>query len=336
MSKEKAKAYYTDKRKDKKLNCAQAVIAAFRDKFPLDENSVALFASFGSGRAPEGACGAFYAAKFILGAADRKDDIEKCRSIFLSKAGSIKCKEIRQGKKLSCVECIETASEFLEGVKQGNEETKAMKHTFNVKQFIAGNHCFHRGAGKAAALEMISPKAAYELIAKDPAVKLLDVRSAMEYNEIHIKDSINIPIDMLAGKINEFVGAGKTYIVLCRTGNRSPMAADMLVQSGLPSVKVMNGGITRWRKERLPAERGQGGISLERQVRIIAGSLILSGILLSIFVNPWFLGISIFISSGLIFAGVTDNCMMGILLMKLPYNKKLYKVKSSGGTCAMG
>jgi len=79
-----------------------------------------------------------------------------------------------------------------------------------------------------------------------------------------------------------------------------------------------------------------GGISLERQVRIIAGSLILSGILLAIFVNPWFLGIPIFVSGGLIFAGITDNCMMGVLLMRLPYNKKLYKVKSGGGTCSIG
>lgn len=535
MSKEKAREYYTDKRSGKRLNCGQSVIAAFREKFLLDENSVALFAALGSGRAPGGECGAFYAAKFILGA-DRKDDIEKCGDIFLSKAGSIKCKEIRQGKELSCVGCIETASEFLEGAKRDNEVARAMKKTFNVKQFIAGScysymlsnagealvvdpyislkeeyasylnknklrlkyivdththadhfslaavlkkefkatvmmhenaisevadrrvkddddlglgnikikfiytpghtddavslyaegrlftgdvlligsvgrtdfqngspesmfdtlrrikalpaetivfpgHDYHENKssilakekdtnpflkesdknafvsnmrskvipkpfnidniirvnrkGGAAALEMISPKAAHELIAKDSAVKLLDVRSALEYSEIHIKDSINIPIDMLGGKINELAQSGKAYIVLCRTGNRSPMAADMLTRSGLPSVKVMNGGITRWQKERLPVEKGQGGISLERQVRIIAGSLILSGILLSIFVNPWFLGISIFVSGGLIFAGVTDNCMMGVLLMKLPYNKKLYKVKSGGGTCAI-
>jgi glyoxylase-like metal-dependent hydrolase (beta-lactamase superfamily II)/rhodanese-related sulfurtransferase len=536
MSKEKAKEYYIDKRSGNRLNCAQSVIAAFKDKFLLDENSVALFASLGNGRAPEGVCGAFYAAKFILGS-DRKNDIKKCSNIFLSKAGSIKCREIRQSKKLSCVGCVETASEFLEGMKRGSEGAKAMRHTSNVKQFIAGScysyilssngealivdphislkeeyvnylnksklqlkyivdththadhfslaallkkelkatvmmheraisdvadrrikdndelglgnirikfiytpghtddaislyvesrlftgdmlligsvgrtdfqngspesmfdtlqrikalpaetvifpgHDYHEKKssilakeneanpflrernkntfvanmrskviprpfnidniirvnrkGEAASLEIISPRSAYELITKDPAVKLLDVRSALEYNEVHIKDSINIPIDMLADRINELIQSGKAYIVLCRTGNRSPMAADMLVQSGLPSVKVMNGGTTRWQKEKLPVEKGVGGISLERQVRIIAGSLVLVGILLSIFVHSWFLGIPIFVSGGLVFAGITDNCLMGILLMKLPYNKKLYKVKSGGGTCAMG
>jgi rhodanese-related sulfurtransferase len=211
------------------------------------------------------------------------------------------------------------------------QKRKVIPKPFNIDNIVRVNR-----KGEAAALEMVPPKVAHELILKDPAAKLLDVRSAMEYNEIHIKDSINIPIDMLGGKLDELARSGKAYIVLCRSGNRSPMAADMLMQSGLPSVKVMDGGVTRWQKERLPVEKGPGGISLERQVRIIAGSLVLSGILLAIFVNRWFLGISIFVSSGLVFAGITDNCLMGALLMKLPYNKKLYKVKSGGGTCAMG
>ncbi len=66
MSVAKAKEYYTDKSAVKKLNCAQALIAAFREKFGLDENAIHLFASFGGGSAPEGECGALHAAKFIL------------------------------------------------------------------------------------------------------------------------------------------------------------------------------------------------------------------------------------------------------------------------------
>ncbi|MDP3791334.1 MAG: C-GCAxxG-C-C family (seleno)protein [Candidatus Omnitrophota bacterium] len=113
MSVAKAKAYYTDRSGPKKLNCAQVVIAAFREKFDLDENTVHLFASFGSGRAPEGECGALYAAKFILDK-NYQDKTEECRNIFMSKAGSIKCKEIRRLKKLSCIGCVETAAGFLD------------------------------------------------------------------------------------------------------------------------------------------------------------------------------------------------------------------------------
>ena len=84
---------------------------------------------------------------------------------------------------------------------------------------------------------------------------------------------MDVPLDMLSNKINELSQFKQSYVVFCRTGNRSPMAADMLLQSGIHAVKVMEGGITRWQKEGLPFIKGQGGVSLERQVRIIAGSL---------------------------------------------------------------
>jgi len=212
-----------------------------------------------------------------------------------------------------------------------NMRSKILQKPFNIDNIIRVNR-----KGEALSLEMISPKEANLLSVKDPQVKFLDVRSALEFSQVHIKDSINLPIDILAAKVNELSQVKQSYIVLCRTGNRSPMAADMLIQSGIQAVKVMDGGLTRWQKERLPVIKGEGGISLERQVRIIAGSIILFGILLSGFIHPGFIGISVFVCCGLIYAGLTDNCLMGMLLMKLPYNKKLYKTKLGGGTCSIG
>ena len=84
-----------------------------------------------------------------------------------------------------------------------------------------------------AALDMITPSIASELVEKDPQIKLLDVRSVSEFNQVHIKDAINIPIDALSAKINELSQSKQSYILLCRTGNRSAMAADMLMQSGI-------------------------------------------------------------------------------------------------------
>jgi glyoxylase-like metal-dependent hydrolase (beta-lactamase superfamily II)/rhodanese-related sulfurtransferase len=212
-----------------------------------------------------------------------------------------------------------------------NMRSKVIPKPFNIDNIVRVNQ-----KGQAASLEMVSPRDALSLAQKDPQVKLLDVRSALEFSQVHIKDSVNVPIDMLSGKINDLSGSNQTYIVLCHAGNRSPMAADMLIQSGIHGVKVMQGGMTRWQKEGLPAIRGEGGISLERQVRLIAGSLVLAGILLSLLIDWAFILIPVFVSCGLIFAGLTDNCLMGMLLMKLPYNKKLYKTKLGGGTCAMG
>jgi hypothetical protein len=96
------------------------------------------------------------------------------------------------------------------------------------------------------------------------------------------------------------------------------------------------GGIARWEKEKLPVIKGQGGISLERQVRVIAGGLVLTGVILAWLLHWGFIFISVFVGSGLVYAGVTDNCLMGMLLMKLPYNKNLYKSKLGGGTCSIG
>ncbi len=212
-----------------------------------------------------------------------------------------------------------------------NMRAKVIPKPFNIDNIIRVNR-----EGEAASFGIISPRETMAFIAKDPKVKLLDVRSALEFVQAHIKDSLNVPIDIIPAKIDELSRSKQGYIVFCRTGNRSPMAADMLMQAGIPNVKLMEGGITRWQKEGLPVIKGAGGMSLERQVRLIAGSLVLSGIILSWLLHWAFIFISIFVCCGLIYSGLTDTCLMGMLLMKLPYNKKLYKTKLGGGTCSVG
>lgn len=98
------------------MNCAQSVLNAFKDRFPVDKETADLFAGYGSGRAPEGHCGAFYAAKVIL----EKYCPEKLahfETTFSSVAGSTKCKEIRNIRRLSCAECVEKAAEYLENIR---------------------------------------------------------------------------------------------------------------------------------------------------------------------------------------------------------------------------
>jgi len=222
-------------------------------------------------------------------------------------------------------------------LKETNKETfvrnmraKIIPKPFNIDNIIRVNQ-----KGEATSLEMISPRDASSLLEQDPQAKILDVRSALEFSQVHIEHSLNIPIDMISAKINELSQSRQNYLVLCHTGNRAAMAADMLIQSGIHTVKVIEGGIIRWQKEKLPVIKGQGGMSLERQVRLIAGSLVLLGIMMSWLLHWAFIFVSVFVGSGLIYAGLTDNCLMGMLLMKLPYNKKLYKTKSGGGTCSI-
>ncbi|MFA6293664.1 MAG: C-GCAxxG-C-C family (seleno)protein [Victivallales bacterium] len=115
MSIVKAREYYLGINGKIKHNCAQAVIAGFKEKISLDDGLVAAFAAHGGGKAPEGCCGALYAARHIL--KDNGDlEIEKCNEVFIKAAGSHKCKEIRSMKKLSCLGCVERVAEILERI----------------------------------------------------------------------------------------------------------------------------------------------------------------------------------------------------------------------------
>jgi len=207
----------------------------------------------------------------------------------------------------------------------GEMRSKVIPKPFNIDNIVRVNQ-----KGEATAIEMIPPQEVQSILKKDPQTKLLDVRSTTEYSQVHIDNSVNIPVDTLSGSINELSKTGQNYIMLCLGGGRSAMAAEMLMRSGINSVKVMERGISRWQKEKLPVIKGQSVISLERQVRIIAGSLVLTGIILAALLHWGFIFISAFVSCGLIYAGITDSCLLGMLLMKLPYNKKLYKPTSGG------
>ena len=111
--KETAKAYFTGKH-GRRLNCAQSVAETFRDRFPLDEKKSAILGACGGGMAPEGLCGAFYAAKCLL---DHHfpHRVEEGMKELHSVAGSLKCREIKALKKLPCVGCVEKAAEEVEG-----------------------------------------------------------------------------------------------------------------------------------------------------------------------------------------------------------------------------
>jgi hypothetical protein len=71
----------------------------------------------------------------------------------------------------------------------------------------------------------------------------------------------------------------------------------------------------------LPVVRGKKAISLERQVRIAAGLLVLLGVILGWLVHPAFFGLAAFVGAGLVFAGVTDTCGMGMILARMPWNQ---------------
>lgn len=169
----------------------------------------------------------------------------------------------------------------------------------------------------------ISPKQLNDLIRGDATIELIDVRTPMEYREVHATPARNLPLDQLdAAKLaTERAAAGKPLYVICRSGNRSKQACEKLIAAGCANIVNVDGGTQAWEQAGLPVVRGPKAMSLERQVRIAAGSLVLLGAALGHFVHPGWIGLSAFVGAGLVFAGITDTCGMGLMLAKMPWNK---------------
>lgn len=151
---------------------------------------------------------------------------------------------------------------------------------------------------------------------------LLDVRSPGEYETAHIDGAINVPVDRLDTVIPELVAAPPgPMVLLCQSGPRAEQAARKLRGAGRDDLHLLQGGMGAWESAGAPVLRGdRQRWALERQVRLVAGSLVLIAVVLSIWVPPlkWVAGA---IGFGLVFAALSNTCMMGMLLSKLPYNR---------------
>lgn len=156
------------------------------------------------------------------------------------------------------------------------------------------------------------------------SLSLIDVRMPTEFREVHATDAINFPLDSLQPEsITQKLGCGaeQPIYVICKSGGRSTKAVQKFLDAGIENVINVDGGTDRWVAAGLPVVRGKKAISLDRQVRILAGFLALLGAVLAAFVHPYFIGLSGFIGAGLMFAGITDTCGMGMMLSKMPWNR---------------
>jgi rhodanese-related sulfurtransferase len=155
--------------------------------------------------------------------------------------------------------------------------------------------------------------------------RILDVRTPGEFEGVHIAGAYNVPLDLLREHSDEIRTHLDDHVVLvCRSGQRATQAEQTLHDTGLTNVHILDGGMNSWEANGFSVKRGAQRWDLERQVRLVAGSIVALSILASIFV-PGFKWVAFFIGSGLVFAAVSNTCMMGMLLAKLPYNR--------GATC---
>lgn len=169
----------------------------------------------------------------------------------------------------------------------------------------------------------VTPNELHDLSKKGEAFELIDVRTPAEFGEVHVPFATNVPLEHLdpAKFAANRKDASLPLYVICLSGGRSSQAGEKLAAAGISRVISVAGGTRAWDQLGLPVVRGKKTISLERQVRIAAGSLVLVGVALSYFVHPYLIGLSAFVGAGLVFAGITDTCGMGMLLARMPWNQ---------------
>jgi len=151
----------------------------------------------------------------------------------------------------------------------------------------------------------------------------IDVRTPQEFEGLHISGARNIPLADLHKYVEELktLSRERPIKLVCRTQNRVKIAYEYLTNNGLTNCEILIGGITAWVDQGKPVIKGQQRISLEGQVRAIAGGLILLGVVLGFTVHSGFFFLPAIVGAGLLHAGLTDSCLMGMLLSKLPMNR---------------
>ena len=167
----------------------------------------------------------------------------------------------------------------------------------------------------------IDPNTLHESMNAAGHVRLVDVRTPGEFESVHIPGSYNVPLDLLREHRDEFcTHLDENIVLVCRSGQRAGRAEQTLRAAGLSRIRILDGGMLAWESAGLPVDRGVERWDLERQVRLVAGSLVLSSVLGSIAV-PKLKWLAAGIGGGLTFAALSNTCAMGMLLSKLPYNR---------------
>ncbi len=172
----------------------------------------------------------------------------------------------------------------------------------------------------------ISPRQFYEM---NNGAPLIDVRTPAEFREVHATAARNVPLDLFdAEQVLAETEPLKPIYLICKSGSRARVAAERLAKHGESKFCCIEGGTEAWIADELPVVRGKATISLERQVRIAAGSLVIAGALLALIWNPWWVLLPAFVGSGLVFSGVTDTCGMAMILTKMPWNRVCERCQS--------
>ena len=160
-----------------------------------------------------------------------------------------------------------------------------------------------------------------QLRLEDPDIRILDVRSGGEFETMHIPGSYNVPLDTLGEHARDLASVDHPVVLVCQSGGRATQAHGALTAAGKETLHILTGGITAWENSGGDVIRGSSDRwAMDRQVRLVAGSIALAGVLDSTVVPgaKWIAG---GVAAGLTYSAASNTCAMATMLSKLPYNQ---------------
>ena len=184
----------------------------------------------------------------------------------------------------------------------------------------------------------ISADGLKQLAGRRGEAQWVDVRSASEYAAGHVPGAINIPMEQIEARLGD-LSPDCPIVLICQSGRRARLSAALL-EPCRTDVTVLDGGTSAWVKAGFPVVvNAATRWALERQVRLVAGLLVVIGAVLALTVNPHWVYLSGFVGLGLVFAGLTNICAMASLLCKMPWNRsrtlRPAATSTPGQTCSL-
>lgn len=151
---------------------------------------------------------------------------------------------------------------------------------------------------------------------------IIDVRSAAEFESMHIRGSYNVPLPLLSEHSDQLAERlGGRVVLVCQSGVRAEQARGRLVGAGIEGARVLTGGVPAFAAAGGDVVRGAQRWSMERQVRMAAGTLVVTGLAGGRFISPKVRFIAGAVGAGLAFSAATNTCAMGQALSKMPWNR---------------
>ena len=157
---------------------------------------------------------------------------------------------------------------------------------------------------------------------KEGAATLVDIREPDEYAREHIAGAVSVPLSQI-GKSHLRLEPGGDVVFHCKSGVRTNSNCERLAAIVDGPAAMLDGGLEAWKQAGFPvAQNRSAPLEINRQVQILAGFLVLAGVLLGAFVDRAFLALACVIGAGLTFAGFSGWCGMAKLLAAAPWNKR--------------